>query len=310
MLIPGWVISILTFPGVIIHEMGHKFFCDILKVKVREVKYFRFGNPAGYVIHEVSDKFYKTFLIDVGPFIINSAVAILIFVILSRMPFEGAIPVVLMWLGVSIGMHAFPSSHDAKVLWSESGKHIKNGNLMAIVGFPVSIMIRIANLLAIIWFDLIYAIALYLLVVSVVPSSHSISDDTPKLFESEKCGFSINITSKWDVESEEDICYFVFDKDNHVILVYVSEGSTYDSLREFVNYFEIVREFYFTEIVEEVSTTAIFQEQLSANIHFDNKNGKAEFFAAKSNGKYYVVGYFYEDDELRELDKVYSFKVI
>lgn len=174
-MIPGVIISLLTFPGVIAHEFGHKFFCDRFKVKVHEVKYFQFGNPVGYVVHDTPDKFYKTFFIDVGPFFVNTALAVGAFFIVylftgfrdmepSPLAVLGALS---MWLGVSFGMNAFPSRHDAKVLWKESTKHLSQGDFMALVGFPFSVLIWISNILSIFWFDLIYALGLLLLVYQV-----------------------------------------------------------------------------------------------------------------------------------------------
>ncbi|MBI3036913.1 DUF3267 domain-containing protein [Candidatus Woesearchaeota archaeon] len=179
MIIPGIVISVLTFPGVIVHELGHKYFCDRFNVKVHDVKYFRFGNPAGYVVHDIPDKFYKTFFIDVGPFLVNSILAAAIFLIIAITslvaikgfgmtdapsgPFK-LVSGFLMWLGISIAMNAFPSRHDAKVLWKESRRHLSQGDFVAIIGFPFSILIWIANILSFVWFDLIYAIGLALLV--------------------------------------------------------------------------------------------------------------------------------------------------
>lgn len=158
MIIPGFIISILTFPGIIVHEFGHKLFCNISKVKVHKVCYFRFGNPAGYVVHDKPSKFSQTFFITVAPFIINSLAAILVFALANM--FGGN--KLLLWLGISIGMHAFPSSGDAKSLWSESNRHVKN-NFLAIIGYPFAIFIWIASILSVAWFDLIYAIALWML---------------------------------------------------------------------------------------------------------------------------------------------------
>jgi len=53
--IPGPVIAALTFPGVIVHEMAHQLFCRLFRVAVLDVCYFRFGNPAGYVIPSTGD---------------------------------------------------------------------------------------------------------------------------------------------------------------------------------------------------------------------------------------------------------------
>lgn len=75
MFIPGIIISIITFPGVIVHELAHQLFCRWFKIPVFEVCYFRFENPIGYVIHEPAKKGYQTILISIGPFIINTILA-------------------------------------------------------------------------------------------------------------------------------------------------------------------------------------------------------------------------------------------
>ena len=41
MIIPGPIIALLTFPGVIVHEFAHKLFCDIFNVPVYYVNYFK-----------------------------------------------------------------------------------------------------------------------------------------------------------------------------------------------------------------------------------------------------------------------------
>ena len=63
MIIPGFVISIATFPGVIVHEFAHQLFCRLAKVAIFEVCYFRIGNPSGYVTHEIPKKTYQNVLI-------------------------------------------------------------------------------------------------------------------------------------------------------------------------------------------------------------------------------------------------------
>jgi hypothetical protein len=73
--VPGIVITILTFPGVIVHELAHQLFCRWFKVPVFEVVYFQPKNPAGYVLHEVPQHKWQTILISVGPFFINTLAA-------------------------------------------------------------------------------------------------------------------------------------------------------------------------------------------------------------------------------------------
>src|SRR5438132_94908 len=71
-LIAGWMISILTFPGVIVHEMAHRIFCDLCGVPVYKACYFRVGNPAGYVLHAPVSDLRSSFFISVGPIMVNT----------------------------------------------------------------------------------------------------------------------------------------------------------------------------------------------------------------------------------------------
>lgn len=159
--IPGEIIALLTFPGVILHEWSHKKFCELFKVKVLEVCYLRAKNPVGYVLHEQPTKFIQTFFIDIGPFLINSICSLLIFLI-ARM-FEGYLFYFLMWLGISVGMHSFPSTGDAEILWNESKRQFSMKNYWSLFGFPISAIIYIGSLLSIVWLDVFYALGLYYL---------------------------------------------------------------------------------------------------------------------------------------------------
>ena len=159
----GWPIAILTFPGIIVHELAHKFFCNRANVPVYKTCYFRLGNPAGYVIHGPVNSYVKAFLINIAPFIVNTCVAFLIFLVAVNASSLGITTYLLYWLGISIAMHSFPSSGDADNLWSYSKKAWRR-NPLALLGFPVVGLIKLATILSAIWFDLLYAIALLLLV--------------------------------------------------------------------------------------------------------------------------------------------------
>jgi hypothetical protein len=58
---------------------------------------------------------------------------------------------------ISIAMHSFPSSGDADNLW-EYSKRAGRVTPWALTGFPVVILIKIANILSFVWFDLFYEI--------------------------------------------------------------------------------------------------------------------------------------------------------
>jgi len=164
MIIPGFIIAWATFPGVIVHEAAHMLFCRLRKVGVLDVCFFRFGNPAGYVIHEIPKDFTSNFLIAVGPFIVNTLLCLLLcFPAVVRVKtFELGDPLsyLLLYLGVSIGMHAFPSTQDAKSLWSAASQAARRLNPLALISFPVVILIYIANILSVFWFDYLYGVAI------------------------------------------------------------------------------------------------------------------------------------------------------
>jgi len=163
-MIPGFIVAILTFPGVIVHEAAHLLFCKWRKVPVMDVCFFRFGNPVGYVIHAKPNDFTSAFLISVGPFIINSLLCVLIcfpaYAPVKFFDITHPFSYVLLWLGISIGMHAFPSTHDASNLWEEAKVAARDGNLLAIVSFPLVGLIYLANLGSVFWLDYLYGLVL------------------------------------------------------------------------------------------------------------------------------------------------------
>lgn len=165
-IIPGFIISLLTFPGVILHEWSHKFFCDRAGIPVYEVKYFRFGNPAGYVKHGQITRYRDAFLVTIAPFLVNSLFAMIMFLfpILYK---NDIVNYVFMWLGISFGLHAFPSDGDAKNLWGHS-KRMWRQNPVALAGFPVVVIIAICNLLRRVGFGALYAFGLFFLTLILV----------------------------------------------------------------------------------------------------------------------------------------------
>lgn len=162
MLIPGIAISIATCPGVVVHELAHQLFCRLFKVPVFQVVYFQVGNPAGFVLHETPQYKWQSILISAGPFFVNTLLGALI-------ALPAALPVftlnnanflhyVLIYLGVSIAMHAFPSTGDAAVIWKEI-RQDDTKLLTKLVGYPVVGLIYLGSLGSMIWLDLVYGLA-------------------------------------------------------------------------------------------------------------------------------------------------------
>lgn len=162
-LIPGSLIAYLTFPGIIAHEIAHKFFCDIARVPVYKVCYFQWRAPYGYVIHGATEVLGKSFLIAVGPLIVNTILcALLTFpavypsFMLSVTDFN-PIFLLLMWIGISIGMHAFPSNQDMEELLSI----IESSDQPIYIFLSVKIfsgLVKVANFFRFAWIDTLYAI--------------------------------------------------------------------------------------------------------------------------------------------------------
>jgi hypothetical protein len=162
MLIPGVIISLVTFPGVIVHELAHQLFCRLYKVPVFKVVYFQMDNPVGYVMHEQPREKWHGIMISVGPFIVNSIVGAIIALPAVIPVFElndaGPLDILLMYLGISIAMHAFPSTGDAQVIL-QSIREKDTKPLIKIIGYPIVGLIYLGTLGSFFWLDLLYGMA-------------------------------------------------------------------------------------------------------------------------------------------------------
>jgi Sel1 repeat len=159
--IPGFLISIATFPGVIVHELAHVAFCKFTDTPVLKVCYFRVGNPAGYVIHEQPTTVWRHIMIGVGPFFVNTLLGFTIGIIAIPMhvDFDHLTPlqVLLLWLGVSIAMHSFPSTGDARSIWHAVWS--KGAPASArIIGSPLVGIIVLGAIGSIFWLDALYGV--------------------------------------------------------------------------------------------------------------------------------------------------------
>lgn len=147
----------LTFPGVMIHELSHQAFCRLCGLKVVKAVYFKFGNPSGYVIHEAPRNYVQSFLVAVGPIIINSIISFLlaygIFLLKTN-----SWRLLFLWLSFSIASHAFPSGQDLKGASHDGLDSLKKGSsLWPILGFPFIGLMYLAGKLGLI-FRVVFAI--------------------------------------------------------------------------------------------------------------------------------------------------------
>ncbi len=162
-IIPGFLIAAVTFPGVMVHEFAHQIFCRLFRVPVYNVVYFQFKNPCGYVAHEPTERPLASFMISVGPFLVNTILGMLIVfpaaVVLTHFSvYNNPLMLFLGWLGISILMHAFPSTGDAKVMIHSILKN-PNVNLgIKILVAPVIGLIYLGAVGSVVWLDFFYAV--------------------------------------------------------------------------------------------------------------------------------------------------------
>jgi hypothetical protein len=137
---------------------------DQFGLQVRDVCLFQVGDPSGYVIHDEPRGYIPTFAISMAPFFLNTAVAYAVFVsvgyYLATNPIDtlnytevGSI-VALVWVGISAGWHAFPSTKDTINIWE--GTKRQWWNPLAILGIPVILLLLVLNKTKIVGSNLLF----------------------------------------------------------------------------------------------------------------------------------------------------------
>lgn len=171
-------IHLFVLPGVVVHEFAHASACRLVGVRVVEAVYFQFGNPPGYVRHATPDRYRQSVVISVAPFLLNTVVAAAAFVgaalvvsategVLTA-PLEYAVVAVgLGWIGLSVGMAAFPSTTDARTLWTRSRREWRRSPVV-LLGLPVVALIYVVNVLSWLWAHVLYAVGLFVVALAVV----------------------------------------------------------------------------------------------------------------------------------------------
>lgn len=171
-IIPGWIIALITFPGTIVHEISHRFFCDIFDIPVYEVRYFiPFAPTSGYVRHDGSTKTWQILMVSMAPLFVNTLLcALLTFPTASYLYLEYCLDIhipmtpviaplygILQWIGTSIGAQAFPSNQDMKSVLMLAKKN-KGKSRLPIKA--LSQIVIVLNFFSKIWLSFIYAIAI------------------------------------------------------------------------------------------------------------------------------------------------------
>lgn len=155
------LLILASIPGVVVHELGHQILCHLTGTRVLKVCYFRFGIPAGYVMHERPRSVWRHMLISLGPFFVNTAAAFVLGWLALSGRFPGAsvwtAKVLPLWLAVAIAMHAFPSYGDAQsfldAVWTKGA-----GFLAKLLGTPVAFLMYLGAFLGNYGLDLVFGL--------------------------------------------------------------------------------------------------------------------------------------------------------
>ena len=158
------ILTYLTFPGIVAHEFAHAWACRRLGVRVHKVCYLRFGNPMGYVLHEQPQYAFQHIIVAVAPFFVSTTLGLTVSLtacLLGRSqvcPETGVAAIIgMVWISFSFALHAFPSSGDADALWDDVRNNKVNFFAKLLLA-PVVGLIRLAQVGARLWLDVLFAL--------------------------------------------------------------------------------------------------------------------------------------------------------
>jgi len=159
------IVSLFTFPGIMLHEFAHAWACRRLGIRVLKVCYLRVGNPLGYVLHEQPHSALHHVIVAVAPFFVSTAVALAVSLLASLAAatpavaeFSDLIAPAGVWLSFSMALHAFPSNGDGDALWNSvttPGVSFFARLLLA----PTAGLIRLGQAGSAVWLHALFAMA-------------------------------------------------------------------------------------------------------------------------------------------------------
>ncbi|MFA6105604.1 MAG: metalloprotease family protein [Patescibacteria group bacterium] len=155
------ILKLLGAPGVILHELGHLFFCLVSGVKVFRVKLFSFKKTAGFVEHAEPSSLVQSVLISFGPLTFNSFASLILFARIAS-PYYIWQNFILAWLGFVSALHSIPSNGDASTLASIASRKLRH-NPLALLCYPFVFIIYCLNLLKRLHLHFLYAGLLFFL---------------------------------------------------------------------------------------------------------------------------------------------------
>jgi len=161
-----YILSYITFPGVIAHEFAHAWACRRMGIRIHKICYLRFGNPLGYVLHDAPAYAIQHILVAVAPFFVSTVLSVALSLSACAIAryahiyeLRDILVILAVWCSFSFALHAFPSSGDGDALWDDV-RSPDISLLAKLLLVPVVAVIRLALLGNRIWLDAMFAVAI------------------------------------------------------------------------------------------------------------------------------------------------------
>ncbi|MFA5945367.1 MAG: hypothetical protein WC802_00450 [Patescibacteria group bacterium] len=155
-LIPGQLLTMITFPGVLTYELLYLAFSRSAHLQ---------GTPN---TKKLPTNFQQAATVIAGPFVISSMLCFIFAFIAGVGNFQDVSSGIFLYLALCIGMHAFPSNEVNAQVLVIGKKHLSDGhqtmhNLASVYYHGMNLF----NILRFFWIDLVYAIIISVLAVYV-----------------------------------------------------------------------------------------------------------------------------------------------
>jgi hypothetical protein len=155
------VVTIAVGPGILAHEYAHVLACRLTGVEIRQRPSLALFESVATFEHEPVETFVQDYAIAVAPLVVNSALALLSFVVMSWL--DPPIAFLALWLGIAFGLTALPSDQDTASLLPGAGTLSPAsrpfGYALAIPVRAISVSVVLAGLLALVWTSALLALA-------------------------------------------------------------------------------------------------------------------------------------------------------
>lgn len=152
-LLRHYLVPLALAPGVAVHELAHYLACLSLGVRVHEVVLFRFGDPVGYVNHDVPRAYWRRIVVTTAPLIVNTTVGVAAFWASAHVTTLWT--AVVIYVGVVSLLESIPSSVDAHALFPRS--RIGYLHPLFVLTLPLIGVLLLANRLRTYGFSFAYA---------------------------------------------------------------------------------------------------------------------------------------------------------